>query len=245
MDSIHRNLITGAWRGADDVPENRNPSDISDLIGLYARGSAADVSDAVDAAAAATPGWAAATPQIRANLSERVAAAIGAKEAELAQMLAREEGKVLPDATAEVRRAVHVIRFFAGEALRIAGHAMASVRPGVDVEITREPLGVVGIITRWNFPIAIPAWKIAPALAHGNCVVFKPAEQTPGTAHILAEIIQAAGCPARVFNLVMGRGSVVGEAMARDPRVNGISFTGSVPVGRNLAATCARSLKKL
>ncbi|WP_439525268.1 aldehyde dehydrogenase family protein [Marivita sp.] len=245
MGEVQRNLIGGVWREAKESSENRNPSDISDLIGLYARGGAQDVSDAADAAQAAADGWACDTPQARADLLDRVATSITACEDELARALAREEGKVLPEALSEVRRAAQVFRYFSGEALRLSGDALASVRAGVDVEVTREPLGVVGIITPWNFPIAIPAWKIAPALAYGNCVVFKPSEQTPGSAHLLAEIIHTAGCPAGVFNLVMGRGSIVGEAMAADVRIKGISFTGSVPVGRQLAAACAASMKKL
>ncbi|MDD7972920.1 aldehyde dehydrogenase family protein [Roseinatronobacter alkalisoli] len=245
MGKTFENLIGGAWRGADDASENRSPSDVTDLIGTYARGRAQDVADAASAAAAAAPVWAAASPQVRADLLDRVAAEITRREGEIAQMLAREEGKVLPEALGETRRAAHVFRFFAGEALRLTGDALASVRPDVDVEVTREALGVVGLITPWNFPIAIPAWKIAPALAYGNCVIFKPAELTPGSAHILAEIIHGSGCPAGVFNLVMGRGSVVGEAMTADPRIAGISFTGSVPVGRQLAAGCAANMKKL
>ncbi|EHJ94683.1 aldehyde dehydrogenase family protein [Vreelandella boliviensis] len=245
MGEMNNNLIGGVWREADDVSENTNPSDVTDLIGLYARGGAQDVTDAAEAAEVAMPAWAGATPQLRADLLDRVAAEITRREDEIATMLACEEGKVLLEALGEVRRAAHVFRFFAGEALRLTGDALASVRPGVDVEVTREPLGIVGIITPWNFPIAIPAWKIAPALAYGNCVIFKPAEQTPGSAHILTQIIHEAGCPAGVFNLVMGRGSVVGEAMTTDPRISGISFTGSVQVGRQLAGACAANMKKL
>ncbi|AQU83868.1 MULTISPECIES: aldehyde dehydrogenase family protein [unclassified Halomonas] len=245
MGEMYKNLIGGVWRGADEVSENGNPSDVTDLIGLYARGGASEVTEAADAAAVAFPAWAGATPQVRADLLDRVATEISRREDEIATMLAREEGKVLTEALGEVRRAAHVFRFFAGEALRVTGDALASVRPGVDVEVTREPLGIVGIITPWNFPIAIPAWKIAPALAYGNCVIFKPAEQTPGSAHMLAEIIHQAGCPAGVFNLVMGRGSVIGEAMTTDPRISGISFTGSVQVGQYLASACAANMKKL
>jgi aldehyde dehydrogenase (NAD+) len=138
-------------------------------------------------------------------------------------------------------RAGQIFLFFSGEVLRLAGEKIASTRPGVDVEITREPLGVVGLITPWNFPIAIPAWKIAPALAYGNCVVFKPADLVPGSAHALSEIIVKAGVPAGVFNLVMGRGSVVGEAMLKSKDITAISFTGSVATGRKIAATCVES----
>ncbi|MCY1521764.1 Aldehyde dehydrogenase, thermostable [compost metagenome] len=136
-------------------------------------------------------------------------------------------------------RAGNIFKFFAGECLRLSGEVLPSVRPGVSVEVTREPLGVIGLITPWNFPIAIPAWKIAPALAYGNCVVFKPADLVPGCAWALADIISRAGLPEGVFNLVMGSGRVVGDAMVKDPRVDGISFTGSVGVGRSIAASCS------
>jgi aldehyde dehydrogenase (NAD+) len=150
----------------------------------------------------------------------------------------------LPEAIGEVVRAGRVFKFFAGEALRIAGDHLASVRPGVEVEITREPEGVIGLITPWNFPIAIPAWKIAPALAFGNCVVFKPADLVPGSAWALAEIISRAGLPLGVFNLVMGPGSKVGNAIVRSPKVRAVSFTGSVEVGRGIAsALVARGAK--
>src|SRR5690606_11455478 len=135
----------------------------------------------------------------------------------------------------EVGRAAAIFKFFAGEALRIQGEKLPSVRPGIEADITREPVGVVGIIAPWNFPIAIPAWKIAPALAYGNTVVFKPADLVPGSAWALAEIISRAGLPAGVFNLVMGRGSEVGQALLESPQVDAISFTGSVSTGRRVA----------
>ena len=144
----------------------------------------------------------------------------------------------MPEAIGEVARAGNIFKFFAGECLRQAGETLQSVRPGVSVEVTREPLGVIGLITPWNFPIAIPAWKIAPALAYGNCVVIKPADLVPGCAWAIAEIISRAGFPAGVFNLVMGKGREVGEAIVNDKRVDGVSFTGSVGVGRGIAATC-------
>ena len=165
----------------------------------------------------------------------RVASEIAARREELGRLLAREEGKTLPEAIGEVGRAAQIFDFFAGEALRIPGEKFASVRPGVDIEVTREPVGVVGIIAPWNFPIAIPAWKIAPALCYGNCVVFKPADLVPGSAHALAEIIVRAGVPKGVFNLVMGRGSMVGQAMLDHPDVDAITFTGSVATGRKVA----------
>jgi aldehyde dehydrogenase (NAD+) len=244
MSEMHANLIAGDWRKADDASENRSPSDLSDLIGLYSRGTAQDLHDAAAAAAEAGKGWATASPQVRADLLDRIASGITAREDEFAHMLAREEGKTLADALGETRRAAQIFRFYAGEALRLEGDAIASVRPGVDVEVTREPLGVVGLITPWNFPIAIPAWKAAPALAYGNTVVMKPADLTPGSAHLLAQVIHAAGCPAGVFNLVMGPGSRIGPAMTQDQNIAGISFTGSVPTGWGLALACAEGMKK-
>lgn len=245
MTQVHLNLIGGAWSAGDHLTENRNPSDLSDLIGHYAAGTAADVARAVEAARAMHPAWLRQGPQVRADLLDRIANAIDARAAELSTMLAREEGKILPEAIGEVRRAAQIFRFYAGEALRMAGEAMASVREDVDVTVTREPLGVVGLITPWNFPAAIPAWKIAPALAYGNAVIFKPADLVPGTAHLLAQIIQQAGCPAGLFNLVMGPGSVVGTAMLEHPDIVGLSFTGSVQTGRVIARSALTDMKKI
>ncbi|HAO75433.1 MAG TPA: aldehyde dehydrogenase family protein, partial [Pseudomonas sp.] len=175
---------------------------------------------------------------------EKVGLEILACREELGTLLAREEGKTLPEAIGEVARAGNIFKFFAGECLRQAGETLQSVRPGVGVEVTREPLGVIGLITPWNFPIAIPAWKIAPALAFGNCVVIKPADLVPGCAWAIAEIISRAGFPAGVFNLVMGRGREVGEAIVNARDVDAVSFTGSVGVGRGIAQACvARGAK--
>lgn len=245
MTERHLNLIAGAWVSGDHVNENRNPSDVTDLIGLYASGSDADVSRAAEAASEAQPRWAAQGPEARAGLLYRIAAGIDAREVEIGTMLAREEGKILAEATSEVRRAAQIFRFFAAEAVRVSGEALRSVRPDVEVEISREPVGVVGIITPWNFPAAIPAWKAAPALAYGNAVVLKPADLVPGTAHLLAQVIQEAGVPPGVFNLVMGAGSVVGNAMVEHPLIRAISFTGSEGTGRRIARVAADSLKKL
>ena len=196
---------------------------------------------AIAAAKAAFPAWSRSSIQLRHDVLKRIGDEILARKDEIGRLLAREEGKTLAEGIGETVRAGQIFLFFSGEALRLAGEKLASVRPGIDVEITREPLGVIGLITPWNFPIAIPAWKIAPALAYGNCVVLKPAELVPATAHALAEIIARAGLPAGVFNLVMGRGSVVGEAMLRHKDVAAISFTGSVATGRRIAATCIES----
>ncbi|MFG6457938.1 aldehyde dehydrogenase family protein [Roseateles sp. BYS96W] len=241
---MYKNLINGEWLDGASVTRNINPSDTRDLIGEYAQADAAQADLAIAAATAAFPAWSLSTPQQRFDILDAVGTEILARRAELGDLLAREEGKTLPEAIGEVVRAGNIFKFFAGEALRPGGETMPSVRPGVGVEITREAVGVVGLITPWNFPIAIPAWKIAPALAWGNCVVFKPADLVPGSAWALAEILSRAGLPAGVFNLVMGRGSVVGEKLLKDPRVGAISFTGSVATGQKVAAAAVGRMAK-
>ena len=243
--NMQANYIAGDWVGSSDANDNINPSDLSNVVGRYARASAAQAEEAIAAARAAFPAWAATTPQQRADILDAAGNEIIARKAELGELLSREEGKTLAEGIGETVRAGQVFKFFAGEALRTPGEKVASIRPGVDVEITREPLGVIGIITPWNFPIAIPAWKVAPALAFGNCVVLKPADLVPGCAWAIADILVRAGLPAGVLNLVMGRGSVVGEAMLSSPQIDGISFTGSVATGKHVAAKCAETLKKV
>ena len=245
MSEIHRNFIGGDWVAGAETARNINPSDLSDVIGEYARADRAQADAAIGAARAAFPAWSMSSVQDRANLLDAVGNTILARKDELGRLLSREEGKTLPEGIGEVVRAGQIFKFFGGEALRLAGEKIQSVRPGVDVEVTREPLGVIGIITPWNFPVAIPAWKIAPALCYGNCVVFKPAELVPGSAWALSEIIIKAGIPAGVFNLVMGRGSVVGETIINDRRVDAISFTGSVATGRAIAAKAIARMAKL
>ena len=241
---VHRNFVDGSWLEGVAASRNVNPSNTDDVVGEYAQADAAQAQSAVAAAKAAFPGWRAATPQQRADALDRIGTEILARKDELGRLLSREEGKTLPEGVGEVGRAGQIFKYFAGQALAFAGELAPSVRPGITVEVTREPIGVVGLITPWNFPVAIPAWKIAPALAFGNCVVFKPADLVPGSAWALAEIISRAGLPAGVFNLVMGRGSVVGEALLASPDVAAISFTGSVDTGRAIAAKCAAGMKK-
>ena len=244
MSALHKNLIGGEWVEGVAISRNVNPSDTNDVVGEYAQGDAAQTDAAIRAAHSALAAWARTTPQERHDILLRVSTEILARREELARLLAREEGKALLDATYEVGRAGQIFDFFAGEALRIPGEKIASVRPNVDIEATREPVGVVGIISPWNFPIAIPAWKIAPALAYGNTVVFKPADLVPGSAHALAEIIVRAGIPKGVFNLVMGRGSIVGQAILDNGQVDAVTFTGSVATGRRVAAACAAAMRK-
>jgi acyl-CoA reductase-like NAD-dependent aldehyde dehydrogenase len=243
--STFRNYIAGEWVAGATVSLNKNPSDLNDFIGEYAQADAAQTRAAIGAAKQAFPAWASGSIQERANILDRAGNEILARKDDLGRLLSREEGKTLPEGIGEAARAGYIFKYFAGEALRLAGEKLPSVRPGVDVEITREPLGVVGLITPWNFPIAIPAWKLAPALAHGNTVVMKPADLVPGCAWALAEILARAGLPAGVLNLVMGRGSVVGETLVTHPEVFGISFTGSVETGRSIAAKAVARMAKV
>jgi len=242
---VHQNFINGDWAQARERAPNINPSNTSDVVGEFARADEAQARAAIAAARAAAPAWARGPIQARADLLDKIGNEILARKDELGTLLAREEGKTKPEAVGEATRAGYLFKFFAGEVVRQAGEVLASVRPGIKVEITREPVGVVGIITPWNFPIAIPAWKIAPALAYGNCVVFKPADLVPGCAWALTEIISKAGVPAGVFNLVMGRGSVLGEIISNAPEIDAVSFTGSVAVGKKVAQNCAARLAKV
>ncbi len=239
------NYIAGEWMAGDKVTRNINPSNTDDVIGEYVQADSKAVETAIQAAKAAFPAWSRSTPQQRHDVLKAAGDMIIARKDELGRLLSREEGKTLAEGIGETVRAGQIFLFFAAETLRIAGEKVQSVRPGVDIEITREGVGVVGIITPWNFPIAIPAWKIAPALAYGNTVVFKPADLVPGCAHAIAEILVKAGIPSGVFNLVMGRGSVVGEAMLKHKDVAAISFTGSVGTGKRVAAACAEGFKKV
>ncbi|MGJ4999668.1 aldehyde dehydrogenase family protein [Bradyrhizobium sp. HKCCYLS3077] len=241
MNAILKNFIAGEWVDGSGVTRNINPSNTNDVVGEYAKADKAQTEKAIAAAKAAFPAWSRSTPQERYDALNKISAEILSRKEELGRLLAREEGKTLPEGIGEVARAGQIFAFFAGEALRLTGEKGASVRPGLDVEITREAVGVVGMITPWNFPIAIPAWKIAPALCYGNTVVFKPAELVPGSAHALSEIIARSGIPAGVFNLVVGSGSVVGQTLLEHPDVAAISFTGSVGTGRKIAQACVLS----
>jgi aldehyde dehydrogenase (NAD+) len=245
MAKRYANLIGGEWIEGASTKPNRNPSDVTDVIGEYAQADAAQTLAAIAAAHQAFPAWSTGPIQQRFDILDRAGTEILARKDELGALLSREEGKTLPEGVGEAARAGYIFKFFAGETLRLAGERVPSVRPGVDVEITREPIGVVGLIAPWNFPIAIPAWKIAPALAYGNTVVMKPADLVPGCSWAIADILARAGLPAGVFNLVMGRGSVVGETIISSPDVAGVSFTGSVATGRAIAAKLVGRMAKV
>jgi alpha-ketoglutaric semialdehyde dehydrogenase len=237
--SQHLNYIGGEWVAGKAVIHDVNPSDVSDEVGQYAAADAVQTDAAVTAAKSAFAKWSAATPQQRFDCLDAIGTEILARREELGRLLSREEGKPLADGIGEAARAGHIFKFFAGEALRVEGVSVASVRAGVDITVTREPLGVVGLITPWNFPAAIPAWKMAPALAYGNTVVFKPAELVPATAWAIIDIAARSGLPKGVLNLVMGKGSIVGQAIIDNRDVAAVSFTGSQAVGARIAQSCA------
>ena len=239
------NLIAGEWVGNAALSDNINPSNLDDLVGQYAQADRAQTESAIAAAKKASKSWSVSSIQQRFDILDAAGGEILARREELGELLSREEGKTRPEGIGEVVRAGQIFKFFAAEAVRTPGDKLPSVRPGIDVEITRQPVGVVGMITPWNFPIAIPAWKIAPALAYGNTVVFKPAELATASAWALADIVHRAGTPPGVFNLVMGRGSVVGETLVTSPDVSALSFTGSVPTGRAIAAKGIARMAKL
>ena len=234
----------GGQRVAAPTPESSlNPSNTDEVVARVPVGGAAEVEAAVGAARAAFPAWSEASPEVRFDLLDKVGDTILNRREELGRLLSREEGKTLPEGIGETVRAGRIFKYFAGEALRRHGQTLESVRPGVEVQTYRQAVGVFGLITPWNFPIAIPAWKSAPALAFGNTVVLKPAGPTPATAWALAEIIHECGAPDGVFNMIFGPGSM-GAALVTHEGVDGISFTGSQAVGAGVAkAAVARQAR--
>jgi aldehyde dehydrogenase (NAD+) len=241
---VRPNRIGGDWRDGPDALVNENPSDLDAPVGRYAVADAGDVRAAVDAALEAAPGWAAMAPRARAALLDAICDELAGRADELGRLLSAEEGKTLPEGVGEVRRAAEIFRFYAGEALRVGGDLLPGLRPGIDVEVRHRPIGAVGLVTPWNFPIAIPAWKLAPALAYGNTAVLKPSELAPGCAWALVEVAVRAGLPDGVVNLVMGGGDV-GAALVADGRLAGLSFTGSTATGRQVAVAAAERFTRV
>jgi alpha-ketoglutaric semialdehyde dehydrogenase len=239
MSSPQSLLIGGESLTTSATLLNENPSDLDKPVGEFCIADAGAVDQATEAARRAFTGWARESPQTRADLLERTSAALFGRREHFADLLAREEGKTLGEARGEVERAARIFRFFAGEAVRLNGESIASVRSGVDVSVTREPIGVVAIVTPWNFPIAIPAWKIAPALACGNTVIVKPAELTPGSTRELVALLVECGAPSGVVSYLHGPGATVGKALVASSEIDAVSFTGSVAVGRQIVADCA------
>ncbi|MBN9018469.1 MAG: aldehyde dehydrogenase family protein [Rhizobiales bacterium] len=243
MSALHKNYIGGEWVGGDAKP-NINPSNTNEVVGEFAQATAADAKAAIDAAADAFKTWSLSGIQQRHDILKGTGDEILARKEEIGRLLSREEGKTLPEGIGETIRAAQIFHFFAGETLRLAGEILPSVRPGIDVSITREPIGVVGLITPWNFPIAIPAWKMAPAIAYGNTVVIKPADLVPACTWTIVDILVRNGLPKGVVNLVMGRGSVVGQAILESPKVTAVSFTGSVGTGKKVAEASIALMRK-
>jgi acyl-CoA reductase-like NAD-dependent aldehyde dehydrogenase len=243
VTDLHRNYIAGEWVGGEAVPDI-NPSNTNEVVGYYARATVDDARNAIAAAKAAFPAWSRSGIQQRHDILKAASDEILKRREEIGSLLAREEGKTLAEGIGETMRAAQLFDFFAGEALRLSGETVPSVRPGIEVAMTREPVGVVGIITPWNFPIAIPTWKIAPAICFGNTVVFKPADLVPGCSWAIVDILVRAGLPKGVLNLVMGKGSVVGQAMLDSPDVNALTFTGSVGTGQRVAEASVKVMRK-
>jgi aldehyde dehydrogenase (NAD+) len=241
MATAFSNVIDGRAVDSTDRTIDINPSNVNDIVGEFARATTAELDQAIGAARQAFRKWSRTTPQERFDVLDRAGTEILARKEELGRLLSREQGKPLADGIGEAARAGAIFKFFAGEAVRLAGDKIDSVRPGIEVEVTREPVGVVAAITPWNFPLAIPAWKIAPALAFGNCVVFKPAELVPASPWTLVDIVQRAGLPPGVLNLVMGPGARLGAALAAAPGVDAVSFTGSQDVGPSVAAAAVKT----
>ena len=242
MGGVGLNLIAGDWIGVGSEIENRNPSDLSDLIGRYAQADEAQLDRALESAKAAQILFARFGLERRYNALLAIGQELMARSEELGQLLSREEGKPLAEGRGEVYRSGQFFTYFAAETLRQMGETADSVRDGIEIDIRREPVGVVAVISPWNFPMATAAWKIAPALAFGNAVVWKPANLVPASAVALAEIISRQDLPKGLFNLVMGSGSEIGQKLVESPLVNAVSFTGSVEVGKGIAASCIGNL---
>lgn len=241
--TVKPNLIGGQWIEGSSTIESINPSDTRDIVGEYALAGAAQMRSAVEAARVAQPGWAAATTQVRSDLLLKTSLELASRKEEIGELVSREAGKTRAEGVGEVVRASQIFQFFAGEAVRYGGENLPSVRPGINVQTSRDPVGVVALITPWNFPIAIAAWKVAPALAFGNTAVLKPSEETPGVAWELFKVLERNGLPAGVANLVNGRGADAGEALVGD--VDALSFTGSVRTGRRLAQSAVANLVRV
>ena len=245
MADTHQNYIAGDWVAGTGVIENRNPSDITDLIGHYAQASTAQVDQALDAARRAQAEWAAYGLERKQNVLNAIGTEMMARAEELGALLSREEGKPLAEGKGEVYRAGQFFTYYAAEVLRQMGETADSTRDGIEIDVRREPVGVVAIISPWNFPTATASWKIAPALAFGNAVIWKPANLTPASAVALTEIISRQDIPKGLFNLVMGPGGAVGQHLVESPYLDAISFTGSVPVGKGIAAAAIGNLTKV
>jgi len=238
-------FIDGEWITNTETVANINPSDTDDVIGHYAQANADQVAQAIAAAERALPQWGSSPLETRFQVLMAIGDELIERSGELGELLAREEGKTRAEGVGEVYRSGQFFHYFAAEVHRQIDDRAESVRPGIEIDTRREPVGIVGIISPWNFPMATAVWKIAPALAFGNAVIFKPANLVPASAWALTEIIsRQTALPPGTFNLLMGSGSQVGNPLINSDRIHAVSFTGSLPVGRQVAAATAANLVK-
>lgn len=240
-----RNLIAGEWLDGAGTIANISPSDVTDTIGHHAQATPAQLDDAIAAAHVAQKAWWAAGIQKRHDVLMAIGTEMMARAAEIGRIISREEGKPLAEGKGEVYRAGQFFTYYAAECLRQIGDTAESVRPGIDIDVRREPVGVVAIISPWNFPVATPAWKIAPALAFGNAIVWKPANLTPASAAAMADIINRQDIPKGLLSMLAGPGGEIGHELVAHRGIDAISFTGSVPVGRGIAATAMANMTKV
>ena len=245
MQDTKLNYIAGEWVAGVSEIENRNPSDLSDVIGLFAQASAEQLDATLEQAQRAQVEWAAYGIERKYNVLMAIGTEMMSRAEELGTLLSREEGKPLAEGRGEVYRAGQFFTYYAAETLRQMGDTADSVRDGIEIDVRREPVGVVAVISPWNFPTATASWKIAPALCYGNAVVWKPANVTPASAVALVEIIARQDIPKGLVSLVMGAGSAIGQRLVESPKVGAISFTGSVPVGKGIAASAIQNLTRV
>ncbi|WP_039019875.1 aldehyde dehydrogenase family protein [Halocynthiibacter namhaensis] len=245
MTDTKLNLIAGTWTAGSSEIENRNPSDLSDLIGMFAQASSDQLEATLDQAKIAQAEWEAYGIERKYNVLMAIGTEMMSRAEELGTLLAREEGKPFAEGKGEVYRAGQFFTYYAAETLRQIGENADSVRPDIEIDVRREAVGTVAIISPWNFPTATASWKIAPALCYGNAVIWKPANVTPASAVALTEIIERQDIPKGLFSLVMGAGREIGQRLVESPKVNAISFTGSVPVGRGIASAAIQNFTKV
>ncbi|MEM7090238.1 MAG: aldehyde dehydrogenase family protein [Pseudomonadota bacterium] len=239
------NLISGEWVAGEGEVANINPSDITDVIGNFTQATDRQLDATLDTARAAQAEWATYLPERRQAVLMAIGTELMARAEELGRLLSREEGKPLAEGKGEVYRAGQFFTYYAAECLRQIGENADSVRPGVEIDVRREPVGIVAVISPWNFPTATASWKIAPALCYGNAVIWKPANVTPASAVALTEIIAKQDIPKGLFSLVMGSGGVIGQRLVESAGIDAISFTGSVPVGKGIAASAIQNLTRV
>lgn len=244
MTETGKNFVAGEWIGGSDTITSLNPSDLSDSIGEYAQADMALIERAMDAAGEAQATWAATKLEQRQHVLQAIGDELIKRSAELGELLSREEGKPRAEGVGEVYRAGQFFQYYAAEVLRQVGDKVDSVREGIEVDVTREPMGTVAVVSPWNFPIATASWKIAPALAFGNAVLWKPAEETPAIACELAKIIEKQDLPKGLFSLLLGPGGTVGDRIVNSPGIDAVTFTGSLEVGRLIAKAAASNLTK-